>query len=324
MKKNFKSIKATMIMGLLLISVFIAITPNSSAGIIINFSSTVYLNWENRSGEPVIPIQEIKPYKLNLEYTVTGSPFGRMLLYPLLYEDRRIDIQLSIEDYPDWAIVDLPQKTIAANIPSIGESQQYKLDISISLKEDAPAYEQGIIYIKVNVPTNGFINGFDQVISLPFKPAYRPLIDANPQINSKRIGPMDTATFAIDVSNLGNGRTKCFFEVDYDSLPDDWSALVEDTVILETGEGTKETVFLTVYPPKGFGYHDDIANIRVEVTPTWAEDSNIRGKPEPITVTVESRGLSFIGIEVILPIIILIVLVIIVLYLIFIKKMFIK
>jgi len=178
--------------------------------------------------------------------------------------------------------------------------------IELSLDEDAPAYEQGVIYVRATVPTIGPIDGMEQTFSLSFKPAYRALISPVPQTNNKIIGPMDTAEFQVDITNMGNARTKVFFEIDYDSLPEGWSAIINDNIVLETGSGSTGKVYLTVRPPKGFGYHDDDAIIRVKITPKYADDTNIQGEPEYLTVSVESRGLSVIGIEIIIPILILI------------------
>ena len=322
MKKNFIAIKTTLIMGIMLFSLFSVLTPLTSAreGIFVNFSSIAVLNWENKSEEPIVPIQDLVTYKLKLEYTVTkGGLFGENIIYSL-FKSRRVDIKLEIVDSSDWAIAQLEQYVIAANIPkSVGNSEDYFVNIYLSLKEDAPAFERGSIGIKVTIPNVGPIQGFNQISTLPFKPDFRALIDVNPQINSKIIGPMDVTSFPIDIENQGNGRTKVFLEVDYESLPEGWTAVIDDNVIIETGnmgENTK-TVYLTVYPPKGFGYHDDIANVRVKVTPTWAENTNIRGNYEYVTVNVESRGISVIGIEVVLSVIVLIVLIIIGIYLIY-------
>ena len=101
-------------------------------------------------------------------------------------------------------------------------------------------------------------------------------------------------------------------------MPDDWIAVVTDSITVERGE--KGTAYVTVKPPKGFGYHDDDASIRVKMTPAYADDPTVRGASEPVTLVVESRGISVIGIEVVLPIIVVIILAIVAIYW-FIKRM---
>ncbi len=322
MKKNFRAIKASFIFGILLISSFSVLAPIISArqGIFINFSSVAILNWQNASQEPIIPLQQLEKYTLILDYTVIrGGLFGENFIY-LLYNNRRVNIRLDIVDTPEWVAASLEQNVIPANVPEkVGISKQYKVVIDLSLREDAPAFQRGTIGIHVVIPDVGPIQGFDQTLFLTFNPAYLALLDVNPKINSRVIGPMDVTSFPIDVSNQGNGRTKVFFEIDYSSVPEGWSAVIDDSAILEvgSGSGSTRTVYLTVYPPKGFGYHDDIANIRVKVTPTWADDPSVQGKYEYTTLNVQSRGISVIGIEVVLSVIALIAIIIIGIYLIY-------
>ncbi len=329
MKKNFRTVKASLVLGILLISlsvVMFPVTPADDDGTIVGLSSVVNLNWKNATGqpEPIKPKQDLRPYTLVVSYTVTkGGLFGGGLIYSL-YAGRTVDIKLELVNYPEWATVQLTKDTVTANVPqSFGDESKYDIRIELSVNEDAPAYEQGVIYIKATVPTIGPIDGMEQTFSLSFKPAYLGLIDVRPAgKNDITIGPMDTAEFPIDINNLGNARTKVFLEIDYDSLPEGWSAIINDNIVLETGSDSTGKVYLSVRPPKGFGYHDDRAIIKVKVTPKYADDTNIQGDFEFLTVSVESRGLSVIGIEIVLAIVILILLVIIVIYLIFVKKMF--
>ena len=311
MKKKFKNIKTSLIIGILLASLSVVMFPITPAddGTFVGLSSVVNLEWKNETGQPdpIQPKQDLRPYTLVVSYTVTrGGLLGGGLIYSM-YAGRTVDIKLELVNYPDWATVELTKNTVTAHVPKyIGYESEYEVRIELSLDEDAPAYEQGVIYIRATVPQIGPIDGMEQTYSLSFKPAYRALISYVPQSNNKIIGPMDTAEFPIDVTNLGNARTKVFLEVDYDSLPDGWSAIINDNIVLETGSGSAGKVYLTVRPPKGFGYHDDDAVIRVKITPKYADDTNIQGESEYLTVSVESRGLSIIGIEIMIPILILI------------------
>ena len=131
---------------------------------------------------------------------------------------------------------------------------------------------------------------------------------------------MDIAVFPIEITNLGNARTKVFLEVDLSTLPDDWIAIVDDSIIIDEGEGSKNIAYLTIRPPKSLGYHDDDASIRVKMTPARAENTQNRGEPEYVTVVVESRGVSILGLEVIAPIIIVIVAVILAILYFFMRK----
>ena len=52
---------------------------------------------------------------------------------------------------------------------------------------------------------------------------------------------------------LLDGRTKVIIEVI--SVPEGWSVIITDNILVEEGEGSRTTVYLIVKPPKGFGYH---------------------------------------------------------------------
>lgn len=329
MKNNFKALKASLIIGIFIVSMFAVLVPANpvKGGLLVNFSSIVNLNWEDSDSEslsqPIQPKQDLRPYNLMITYKVNAGGFlsGETRLKWFL-AGRTVPIKLELVDYPEWAIVQLATDTVIATVPdTIGIDVPFKVQIVLSLDETAPAFESGVIYIKATVPKVGPIEGMSKTFSLSFMPAYLPLVKIDPIKNYDTIGPMDTAEFPIDVTNLGNARTKVFFEIDYDSLPSGWTAIINDNIILETGANPTGKVYLNVKPPKSFGYHDDRANIRIKVIPAYADIPTNRGEPEYITVAVESRGVSLIGIEVILPIIILIILVIVGIYMLYKKRL---
>jgi hypothetical protein len=90
---------------------------------------------------------------------------------------------------------------------------------------------------------------------------------------------------------------------------------------LDEAIGSKGTAYLTVRPPKGFGYHDDTAGIIVQMTPARAEKTDDQGVSERISVLVESRGFSIIGLEmIVLPIIVILVIIFLIYYFLIRKK----
>jgi len=321
MKKNFKSIKAAMIMGILLFSVFVAVTPRASAGTFVNLSSYLRVDWaENATGTPIVPRGEMRPLTLNIAYGVTSGGLFRLFTSFLLstYIGRQVNIKLELVDWSPWCTPGLVQGTITTSVQSI-EQSDLTAKLNIRVNEEAPAYGGGFIKIKASVPKIGLIEAYENEFTLEFNPAYLPLIKAElPETNAKKIGPMDTAVFPIEVENLGNARTKVYFEVV--GVPDGWIAVVTDDITLDEGVGSKGTAYLTVRPPKGFGYHDEDTSIRVQMIPARAEDTSDRGDPEYITVVVESRGFSAIGIEIVLIPIIIIVLILVLLYYFWIKR----
>lgn len=322
MKKNFRSVKATLIIGILLTSAFVATIPISSAregGLLMGFSHVVEIQWQHNETEVVKPFQETGTYTAVINYKVIKGGFAGDLIYGLLYAGRVVNIQLNIEEYPrEWSTVSIIDNTITTGLPRVldtWEDPSYTKQIFITVDDNAPAFRDGEIKIRVTVETVGPVDKFDEVQTLRFRPDYSPKLNILPETQHKIIGPMDTAEIPIRVTNLGNGQTKVFFRVS--RIPDNWVAIVTDQITLDPDQ--TDTIFLTVKPPKGFGYHDDYEGFVVECTPAWAENTKIQGVTETVSVAVESRGISVIGIEVILPFIILIILVVIAVYL-FLKR----
>lgn len=320
MNKNFKSVKATLIMGILLVSLFVAVSPKTSAGIAVNLQSYVTVDW--KTGVPkVTPRGDPQTFDLDITYGVSSGGLAKTLSKFLngIYGGDQVIIKLDIVDSSPWCTASLPQDTITTEVPEPGKTKgNLTARVTIQANLDAPAYAFGSIVLKVSVPKIGLIESFEKEIDLNFNPLYLPLIDAQPtETNTKTIGPMDTAVFPIEVNNMANARTKVFLEVV--NVPEGWIAVVTDEITLDENGG-KGIAYLTVKPPKGFGYHYEEANIRVQMTPARAEDISDRGEPQYLTFVVENRGFSFIGIEVILPIIILIIVILFLAYYFLIKR----
>jgi len=104
--------------------------------------------------------------------------------------------------------------------------------------------------------------------------------------------------FPIDIQNLGNARTVVLLTVV--STPLGWAAIITDQVTLEEGTGSIATAYLTIKPPKGFGYHYDEESITISMQPVKADDYSKKGEITTATFLVQSRGFSTPGFEVIL------------------------
>jgi uncharacterized membrane protein len=311
MTKHLGKIKATIIMGVLLGSLIVATMPTTSAGTFIRLNSYVDISWDNISEEPLVPRQDQVELGLDVRYGVTCGPiFAKSLLK--LYVGSQVEIKLDIieEETTEWVSANLKSSTITTMIKD--EEDEYSSSLTLSIARDAPAFEPGIITIKTTIDKVGPIDGFSQKFTLRFRPDYLPLLSySTPETNSKTAGPMDTVQFPIEVTNKGNDRTTVQLEIEY--IPEGWLAVVTDEITIDKEE--TGTVYLTVKPPKSFGYHDDRASIRVKMTPAFAEDLQQKGDPRYATFIVESRGISSVGIEIVLlPLIVIIVLLVVVIY----------
>ena len=297
MTKTFKTVKATLIMGILLISVIVTVVPTTSAGILMNLQSVITVSWSgNQTAQPVVPRGAIRPVDLDVSYVVTRGALGAGVIK--LYGGKQAFVKLEVVESSEWVTATLQSDTVA--FPISEELTTRSNIVSFQVSENAPAYGLGFIKIRASIGRlAGLIEGFDQTFTLNFVPSYKPLIDPSlPETNTMEIGPLDTAVFPIDVENLGNARTIVFFEVV--NVPENWNAVITSQVTLDERVGAKSTAYLVVKPDKGFGYHFEEKTIRVSMTPARADDLSDQGEVLYETFLVQSRGFSTPGFETIL------------------------
>ena len=80
MTKRFKTVKASILTGIVLISVIVAVSPTTSAGPLFNLQSVLNISWGNGTAQPVIPRGELRQLELTVTHTVTRGALGKFLL----------------------------------------------------------------------------------------------------------------------------------------------------------------------------------------------------------------------------------------------------
>jgi hypothetical protein len=301
MTKKFRSIKAGIIMGVLLISLFAAFVPTSSARLFGNLSSYVNIVVDGNTSGSILIQPRGGTAEINTK-VIYGVTAGGILSQTLLQfvKGKQVNIKLAITEKPDWCTASLPTDTLTTTVST--EEKTFTVRVVIRVDETAPAYGAGSIKIEATVAKIGLlipVAGFSQVFTIDFTPSFLPMISATmPKGNSITIGPMDTAQFPIEVTNMGNARTTVQFKVD--GVPKDWVAVVTDQITLDEGQGSTGTAYLNIKPPKGFGYHNEDQSIIVTMIPARAENLRDTGPVQTVTVIVESRGFSTPGFEPIL------------------------
>jgi len=292
MTKKFSTIKASILTGILLISVIIAIAPPTSAGLFINLQSSVTVSWNaSETAQPLVPRGGARTIGLDITHTVNKGLLGGAILQA--YAGKQITIKIEIIKTETWVTATLSQGTVTA---TIGSEQILHTYLTLAVAENAPALSVGVVSLRATALKAGLIQGFEQDFSLYFQPDYKPLIQPTyPDTNTKQIGPMDTATFRIDVQNLGNART--IVKLNVETVPEGWTAIVTDEIVLEEGVGSMNTAYLVVKPPKGFGYHYDEQTIVVSMQPVKADEQTKVGAITRASFLVESRGFSTPGFD---------------------------
>jgi hypothetical protein len=294
---NFpKTVTASIITGILFLSTIFTMVPSTQAAGLFNLSSLVNVQWAE-NGKPVVPRGEVRQLQLNVSYTTTRGAFGRLAL--AAYQGRQITVNMEITSVPDWCTASLSTSTLAFVVPaSPGAYIEQTTLLSLSVSDQAPAFDLGSISIKATAMKAGLISGFTKEFSLTFTPGYKPLIKPTITTNTKEIGPLDTATFPIQIENQGNART--IVTITVSNMPKDWNAIVTSPIILEEGSGSTNTAYLTIKPPKGFGYHYEEETINILLTPAQYDNQSNKGEPIPLSFLVQSRGFSTPGFEPIL------------------------
>jgi hypothetical protein len=294
MTKRFKAVKASIVTGVVLISVLFAVLPTASAGLIFDLQSVLTVEWSaNQTQQPVVPRGALRALDLTISHTVTRGVFGQAMLN--VYRGKTIIINVEVVETPSWCTATIGQGTLATTVQP-GEPTYVKTTLSLQVADDAPAFGLGYIKVQATARKAGLITGFIQEFTLTFVPDYKPLIQpAYPETNTKKMGPLDTAVFPIQITNLGNARTVVLLTVV--DVPTEWNAIVTDQLILEEGEGSSATAYLVIKPPKNFGYHNDEKTITISMQPVKYDDYSKKGEITYSTFLVESRGFSTPGFE---------------------------
>jgi hypothetical protein len=293
MTKKFQAAKVSILTGLVLISTIVALVPTTSAGPLFNLQSVINVTWGNETQQPIVPRGQLRQLDLIITHTVTRGALGKLLLQ--LYQNTQIIIDLQITDSSSWCTATLSQSTLSTVVmPDTINTVKTKLSLQVA--DDAPAFELGYVKIKATVQKIAVIKGFEQEFTLSFQPDYKPLIKPTlPETNTKQIGPLDTATFPINIENLGNARTVVNLKIV--DVPKGWVAIVTSQITLEEGSGSIGTAYLVIKPPKGFGYHDDQQTITISMQPAQADRPSNVGVITYEQVLVQSRGFSTPGFE---------------------------
>jgi len=296
MAKHLRTVKATILVGILLISLSLAFVPSSSAGLLKNTATLkLALTDSQAASEMVVPLGGAMNVDVQIGYLVSGL-FATQAIN--LYQQRQIpaSIHLSVEETPSFCTATIQPNVVT---PEIKKGYSYdNATLRISFKEEAPAMGEVKIKIRMHadmIPGLLFqINEATFIGEIAFMPAYLPIISVTPQGNFLEISPGEVARFDIEIENLGNAKTVVDFTIL--NFPKDWSPnIISSTTITEDG---KTTIQLLVQPPYGFGYHNERETVQIKIVPSYFADATLIGREYVETFTIQSRGFSTPGFEV--------------------------
>jgi len=304
MTKNLRTVKASLILGILLFSLIAAFIPSTSAGLLKN-NATIILEPEDPQAlnDLVVPLEGPMSVGIKIGYLVSGV-FASAAIQR--FESMQVPaiISLEVDETPSWATATIEPNVVTPKI-KLGYSYA-NATLKVSFKEDAPARGEVVITVrmrsdKISIPLFQ-INAKEQIGTITFTPDFLPIISVKPLNNFQEISPGEIATFDIEIENMGNAKTSVDFEIL--TFPEDWSPNIISSITI--AENSKKTVQLVIQPPYGFGYHNVRETIQIRVTPSYFADPSLTGRIYIETFTIQSRGFSTPGFEAILVFIALI------------------
>lgn len=314
MMKKFRAVKATALLGFLLIGMLAAVPQNASAGL-VKLNPTLLLTYTSASDDRIVPTSGKLDINLTLNFALYGTG-SSLLEQDSLLSKSALQVTLSIEGKEDWidASIENPVASIAINPDSRNPWTNSKLHVTIT--GQAPAFTLGQVKIRAtSAQINGLLFSIQSVyadFTVSFQVGYWPVVQYNPiSGNLLQTTPTDTADFAISLTNTGNYVT--YVQITPLDIPEGWSVSVPSSVTLGSpviaGSGPSVvTVHVRVKPPYGFGFHNDAQHFQLQFSPSCQGHSEFTGQTEIMTFNVQSVGFSpGGGFEIPLIIIILVV-----------------
>jgi len=299
---KFKMLKASIVMGILLLGSFIPITSTASAAVTL-FQS--YLQLEvNQSAVTVQPDGPAVSVPITIKYKVgvpnslmTFGLFGvrRWIIFGQIFLMQKV--HLSVINKPDWANVAITNPDVYVDIDN--EFTTAMNSIVISVYKNAPAHKF-TLRISAEASQMNMVSGCTAEAQITITPGYIPLINVYTDKPTREVAPQTSVNFPIEISNEGNKETIVTGNIV--TLPKDWVAyLPQSQVIIPSsveGQDNKKTVVLSVTPPYGFGWHNELRTIGVDfVAQASPPGSYEKTGVYHFQVMIRNRGFSLPGFE---------------------------
>ncbi len=293
---KLRSFKTGIVLGLIIFSMLAAFVPSTSAGI-IKVKPLITVTYPSVD-ENVIPNSGALMIPLNVSFTLTGLGASFVKESSLL-KASTVKISLTVEDTPDFIKASVGNQPVEIPVGDGRGDISKQPYVKITVTEKAPANQLGKITVKatsMRLPGLLFdISEEEAVFDVPFQVGYWSVVKILPRENFKEIGPLDTANFAVDIENFGNGPT--YVSIEVTKIPEGWTISVPSSVTLSSGvyseeSGVRSTVNIVVKPPYTFGFHNDRGTFEVQFTPYYLGRPDLSGQPEKVIFNVQSVGMS--------------------------------
>ena len=213
---NFKAVKVSIIMIILLVSILTAFMPTSASaqGIL---QGNIILEYDSGDiPETIRPETGKATIDIIVDFFVSG--IGSRLLVPFYEERSTVPIEFTLSELPDWVDASISPGVVYQQLsPTSGKYPPRTTYLTISLKPTAPAFQSQ------NVEVNALSSYTPPVRSSKNKLAFQ--IKAGYYSNFKyetstfaEIGAGETIEFPIEITGFANARSKLKFEIESNPL----------------------------------------------------------------------------------------------------------
>jgi len=303
MTKHLRTVKTSLIMGILFFSAIAALsTPASAREYIVTFNSFITLAYESEDLNQPIDINKAVTVPLEIGYYTDVQIPNFLMLLPFTLRNTMIygspmpqqSVHLKVLNSPDWANIYFSTPDHDVDIPGKDE-EPFKIQVNliISPLREAPS-EPFNIEFSIEVEKRGRVMGKTMNYNVNFQPAYVPEIGVTVDRPSRMVGPREEVNVNIKIKNNANYWTIVRHEMI--DVPDDWSPIINPTKI-EISPGGEETITLSVTPPYNFGWHDETKVIQIDFTPEASPGGGEPGPSVQVYLRFNNRGFSTPGFE---------------------------
>lgn len=305
MIKHLKTAKASIIIGIVLISCIPFLASNDStvsAARLIRFRSYMDMEYDpSILNEPLqidvaiaVPIKVL--YWTDIPDGLKNIPW--MFRYLFLYGSPigpMQKIHLELLETPSWANIYFSTADLITDIPFAGEGKKsINTTLIISPRVEAPAESQRIS-IKLSCEEIKRVGPFTFQKDIPFTPSFIPTISIQTENPVRTAGPHESVSFRIVVKNQGNKITRVTPRII--GADQRWIPTINPPNFEVNPNQQSEFVF-SVISPYDFGWHNEYGRFEInffyEVYPyrTGSPTGN-----ESIYLIVNNHGFSLPGFE---------------------------
>ncbi len=306
MTNNLRAIKASFIMGLLLVSAISVFSTSVSAREkFYTFNSYISLSYDPEDLNQPIDVNKAVTVPLEIEYWTDVDPSFLALLGKVAFTIKNSiiygsampqqSVHLKIINPPSWANIYFSTPDHDVEFPSQGDPHaKIQVDLIISPLREAPS-EPFNIQFSVEAETHGRVNGKLMNYNVNFQPAYIPEITVTADKPTRIVGPREPVNINIKIKNNANYYTIVRHEMI--DVPADWSPVINPSKV-EIPPGGEQTVVLSVTPPYNFGWHDETEIIQVNFLPEASPGGGEPGPAHQLYLKFNNYGFSTPGFEV--------------------------